>query len=229
MKPKILILPGLDGTGKLLRRFIQAAPDSVRCEAVIYDPHFITLDDFVSTVVTKLGCDDKIILIAESFSGPIATQVALRIPERIAAIIFATSFVQPPHKPLLSLTRFMPAFSFDIARAALVKRFCLNGVGDENMIDEALAVVRALRSATIKRRFTVLDHLPSGQAMQRDMPVLSLYAASDRLMTPSATSSIARTFAKTTCVAVEAPHFLLLTRAEECWHHIYKFLANCPA
>ena len=226
MKAKVLILPGLDGTGKLLQRFVRIAPANVVCEPVIYDDDLVTLDDFVNTVANKLGRGDKKILITESFSGPIAAQVALRYPDHIAAIIFVASFVEPPHKSLLRLTHFMPYFLFGIERSALVRHFCLNGVRDENIIDEALTVVRALRSVTIKRRFTVLDNLTGGKTMHSDIPVLSLCAATDRLMTSVATSSIARMFPSTTRVDVKAPHFLLLTQPEECWHHIKHFLAN---
>jgi pimeloyl-[acyl-carrier protein] methyl ester esterase len=223
---RILLLPGLDGTGKLLDRFVGLMPASLSCEVIAYQDSFASLDDYVNVVKARLSTQTKIVLIAESFSGPIATHVASRYPEQVAGIVFAASFVNPPHPVLLNIASVTPAPAFGAMRATLVNYFCVDGVREKNVIDEASAVVGELESAVIKRRLMLLGSLTKLAHAQIDIPVLSLRATQDRLITKVATSSIATTFPKTISIDVEAPHFLLQACPEECWRHIEKFVSN---
>jgi pimeloyl-[acyl-carrier protein] methyl ester esterase len=223
---RFLLLPGLDGTGKLFSRFVRMKPPSFSCEVLAYDDGFAEYDEYVNAVKVRLRADTKIVLIAESFSGPIATHVASRYPEQVAGIVFAASFVNPPHPVLLNIASVTPAPAFGAMRATLVNYFCVDGVREKNVIDEASAVVGELESAVIKRRLMLLASLTKLAHAPIDIPVLSLRATQDRLITKAATSSIATTFPKTISIDVEAPHFLLQACPEECWRHIEKFVSS---
>jgi pimeloyl-[acyl-carrier protein] methyl ester esterase len=221
---RFLLLPGLDGTGKLFSRFVRMKPPSFSCEVLAYDDGFAEYDEYVNAVKGRLRADTKTVLIAESFSGPIAMHIASRYRDQVAGIVFAASFVKPPHPLLLNIASVMPAPAFGAMRATLVKQFCVNGVYEKNVIDEANVVVGELESAVIKRRLMLLASLTKLAHAQIDIPVLSLRATQDRLITQAATSSIATTFPKTISIDVDSPHFLLQARPEECWRHIEKFV-----
>jgi pimeloyl-[acyl-carrier protein] methyl ester esterase len=223
---RFLLLPGLDGTGKLLSRFVHKRQPSFSCEVVAYDDGFAKLDDYINVVNARLSTQTKTVLVAESFSGPIAAHVALRYREQVAGIVFAASFVTPPHPVLLNLVRIMPTPAFSAMRATLIKQFCVNGVRDKTVIEEASVIVNALESAVIKRRLMLLGSLAKLRLAPIDIPVLSLRGTRDRLITKTATSSIANTFPKTLSIDVDSPHFLLQTRPEQCWRHIEKFVSN---
>jgi pimeloyl-[acyl-carrier protein] methyl ester esterase len=226
---RFLLLPGLDGIGKLLSRFVQLRPPSFSCDVVAYGDGFAEFDEYINAVKVRLRADTKIVLIAESFSGPIATHVASRYPEQVAGIIFAASFVNPPHPVLLNVASVTPTPAFGAMRTTLVNHFCVNGVYEKNVIDEANVVVGELESAVIKRRLMLLASLAKLAHAQIDIPVLSLRATQDRLITRVATSSITTTFLKTISIDIDSPHFLLQARPEECWRHIEKFVASCSA
>lgn len=241
MPIKALLLPGLDGTGKLLDDFAQAAPSKMICEIVRYEKHFTTLDDFVTVAALKLRTETKTVVIAESFSGPIATQLASRFPERIAAIVFAASFVEPPYGSLLRLIRAFPKLALNnlisdnltsdnltfgnlIFRRWLVKHCCLNGVQDKSLIDKALTVVESLDADVIRRRVALLSRVESVSSSA--IPVLDFQATHDRALSRTATTSVAQTFPNATTVKFDAPHFLLLAQPVQCWIEIEKYLAN---
>ena len=226
---QFLLLPRFDGTGKLFNRFVRIQPPGLSCEVVAYGESFATLDDYINVVKAKLSTNTKTVLVAESFSGPIAAHIALRHREQVAGIVFAASFVTPPHQALLNLMGIMPSRAFSLMRATLTKQFCVNGVGDTTVVEEASSVVNALESVVIKRRLMLLANLANSQLAPMDIPVLSLRSAQDRLITKAAASSIANIFINTTCINVNAPHFLLQACPEECWRHIEKFVANCSA
>jgi pimeloyl-[acyl-carrier protein] methyl ester esterase len=226
---RFLLLPGLDGTSKLFSRFVQLRPPSFSCEVVAYDDGFAEFDEYINAVKVRLRADTKTVLVAESFSGPIATHVASRYPEQVAGIIFAASFVNPPHPVLLNVASVTPTPAFGAMRTTLVNHFCVNGVYEKNVIDEANVVVGELESAVIKRRLMLLASLAKLAHAQIDIPVLSLRATQDRLITQAATSSITTTFPKTISIDVDSPHFLLQACPKECWRHIEKFVASCSA
>jgi pimeloyl-[acyl-carrier protein] methyl ester esterase len=223
---RFLLLPGLDGTGKLFSRFVRMRPPSFSCEVLSYDDRFSKLDEYINVVKARLRADTKTVLIAESFSDPIVAHVASRYPEQVTGIIFAASFVNPPHPVLLNIASVVPTFAFGAMRTTMANQFCVNGVHEKNVINEASVVVGKLESAVIKRRLMLLASLTKLARAQIDIPVLSLRATQDRLITQAATSSIANTFPKTISIDVEAPHFLLQARPGECWLHIEKFIAN---
>ena len=226
MPIKTLLLPGLDGTGKLLDHFAQAAPKHMSCEIIRYEKHLATLDDFVAVAASKLTTKTKTVIVAESFSGPIAAQLAFRFPERIAAIVFAASFVIPPNHNLLKLARFIPANFFRniSSRGWLVKKFCLNDVRDKSIINEGIAVVASLEPDVIQRRLMMLSQTAPSKTCV--IPTLDLRAMRDRIVSLSSAASVAQVFVNATTVKIDAPHFLLLSRPEECWIAIEKFLAG---
>jgi pimeloyl-[acyl-carrier protein] methyl ester esterase len=223
---RVLLLPGLDGTGKLLDRFVALTPAGLSCEVIAYQDNFASLDEYVNVVKARLGAGAPTVLVAESFSGPIAAQIASRCRDQIAGVVFAASFVKPPHAALLNLAEISPTLLFNLMRETLVNHFCANGVHDKVVLDEAKAVVGALASEVIKRRLMLLGSLAKLRLAPIDIPVLSLRATRDRLITKTATSSIANTFPKTLSIDVDSPHFLLQTRPEQCWRHIEKFAFN---
>jgi pimeloyl-[acyl-carrier protein] methyl ester esterase len=226
---RVLLLPGLDGTGKLFSRFVRMQPPSFSCEVVAYDESFAELDDYIKIITGRLSTEAKTVLIAESFSGPIAAHVASLYRERVAGIVLAASFVTSPHPALLNLVSAMPTPAFSTMRATLINHFCVNGVRDKTVIEDASVIVSALESAVIKRRLMLLGSVAKLKLAPIDIPVLSIRAMQDRLITKAATSSIANTFPKTISIDVDSPHFLLQARPEECWRHIEKFVANCSA
>ena len=120
----------------------------------------------------------------------------------------------------------MPMPAFGAMRTSLITHFCVNGVREQNVIDEASAVVGDLASVVIKRRLMLLGSLTKLTHAETDIPVLSLRATRDRLITQTATSSIVNTFPKTISADVDSPHFLLQAHPEECWRHIKKFVVS---
>jgi pimeloyl-ACP methyl ester carboxylesterase len=99
----LVLLPGLDGTGHLFRPFVAALSD-VDTQAVSYpNDKALSLDEHARWALRHLA-GDKVVLVAESFSGLVALRVLQEAPSRIAAVIFAGAFAEPPRPLLLRLT-----------------------------------------------------------------------------------------------------------------------------
>src|SRR5688500_10831267 len=90
------MLPGLDGTGKLFQPLISALPKYLEPVVISY-PQVVSLDyAALAELVRKQLPDDRFVLLAESFSGPIALAASALKPEHLVAIVLCTTFVSSP-------------------------------------------------------------------------------------------------------------------------------------
>src|SRR4051794_28513543 len=100
--PMLVLLPGLHGTSELfapLRAEI-SAESAVRLIEYPLDRPSNYRELLVHTSHELRDVVDMI-LIAESFSGPLALQFAADHPARVRAVILCVSFVRPPVPRLL--------------------------------------------------------------------------------------------------------------------------------
>ena len=91
------MLPGLDGTGKLFAEFIRAIGAQARVQVVVY-PHDVPLGygELEALVRAALPTDRRYVLLAESFSGPLAIRIAADPPRGLAGVILCGTFAKNP-------------------------------------------------------------------------------------------------------------------------------------
>ncbi|WP_299945098.1 hypothetical protein [uncultured Microbulbifer sp.] len=95
---KILLLPGLDGTGLLFRHLIEALPESLDLELIsFFDfPQKIYLEQ--AQRLAELFSDRQLFLVAESYSGRIAYELCSLMSNKIKGVVLIASFISPPSK-----------------------------------------------------------------------------------------------------------------------------------
>jgi surfactin synthase thioesterase subunit len=80
---KLVLLPGLDGTGQLFKPLLEALPQSVETLIISYPNdqklNYKKLYEYVSVRLP----DEDYVLVGESFSGYVAYQVALSKRENL--------------------------------------------------------------------------------------------------------------------------------------------------
>jgi pimeloyl-[acyl-carrier protein] methyl ester esterase len=78
----LVLLPGLDGTGKLFAAFVRALGAGVESRVVGYSPDEpLGYEELELKVRAQLPLDRSYVLLGESFSGPIAMRIAARARE----------------------------------------------------------------------------------------------------------------------------------------------------
>lgn len=103
-KTAIVLLPGMDGTGELLAPLAKRLSTYRPVHLVNYPAdRFMNYEQLVSYVSDRLP-DDRFVILGESFSGPIAIEIAAA-HRRCAGLILAASFARHP------LPRLLAAFS----------------------------------------------------------------------------------------------------------------------
>ncbi len=94
---RLILLPGMDGTGDLFDPLLKMIPPKYQVQAIAYPAdELLSYEGLYDFVGDQLRNQGQIILVAESFSGPLALRIANSEPERIRAVILCASFVYPP-------------------------------------------------------------------------------------------------------------------------------------
>jgi len=220
-KQKLLLLPGLDGTGLLFEPLINALQDEnqIEVQVVRYPENeaktYEELIDFVGDIVQQ---HQSVNIIAESFSGPIGLKLFEKYPDKIKSLILVATFISPPRKTLLKIMKFLPIESLlriDIPNF-LIRGYCL---GNEISLEQILQFKNALRSVSpkvIAHRLGELLKLDKTQFNQIESnKVIYIKASDDKLVSSQCTDELACVFSVDVKV-VKGPHFLLQVKWKEC-------------
>lgn len=222
----MILLPGFDGTGELFSPLTALFSPRHRPTVVRYRDER-TFNDYVDTASAALP-DQGAILIAESFSGPIALGLLARHPEKIRCAVLCATFVESPFRALTKLARFVPPplFGLQLGHRSMLQQFCLDGRCDPVLMDRALAVIKSMPAAAVAARLNVLAELRV-RTLCRNIrtPLLILRASGDRLVSPSRYKQLIEALPGATVKEVEGPHLLLQARPRECAQLIEEFVS----
>ncbi|GAA0725089.1 alpha/beta hydrolase [Dokdonella soli] len=214
-----VLLPGLDGSGELFCWFRTEIPGEH--VVVVRYPKSADwqIDDYAAHVRSLLPRDRRCVLIAESFSGPIALRLSRQIAS-VVAIVLVASFVACPH-PLLRMIpmKWARAMRGIGSSRVLLRLACLGWRSPRDRVDILLDIVRGLPVDVLRARLGILRGLDvRGDLRAMRVPALWLAAAQDRLVIECGDA-----FRDCTTVerrTIDGPHFLLQAAPAECWRAI---------
>ena len=221
----LVLLPGMDGTGRLFGEFVEALDAAIPPLVVSYPDAALGYGDLERVARERLPARSRYALLGESFSGPVAVSVAASAPPGLCGLILCCSFVRNPRPALGWLgpaARMLPIppASRRLAGAALLGRFDTPALRRD--LHETLSLVSA---ATLRARIReVLAVDVTAQLSKVRVPVLCLVASEDRVVPRSAARRIAATFPSARIAEVEGPHLLLQAVPRESAEIVRDFL-----
>lgn len=207
----LVLLPGLDGTGLLFRRLLTALPDGLRTKVVPYPPAApMDLSQLAALVLRQLPAE-KVVLLAESFSGLVALELLASAAARVRGVIFVGAFAEPPRPLLLRLAplashagglmRSIPAF--------FLRRYCLGPHATAAELNELREAIAAITPGVMAQRLALIAKRRSFGTLPRDVPAFYIKASADRLVPASCASWFQQHFKRCEVEEVRGPHFVL--------------------
>jgi pimeloyl-ACP methyl ester carboxylesterase len=215
-----VLLPGLDGTGDLFARFKAAAPAGVPLEAVAL-PRDSARDyrELAQWVLERLP-RDRLVLVAESFSGPLAILVAEQC-DRVAGAVLVATFVK---SPLPRAIGHCPQFVWRHPPPEFLLRAVLTG-GDAELAAAVRRAILGVSRDVVAARIAAVLRVDVARELQKlSCPVLYLQAARDRLVSARSGALIRKLKPDAQFVQIDGPHLLLQACADEAWIHVLQFL-----
>lgn len=225
----LVILPGLDGTGRLLDGFCARLDrGGIAARSIAY-PTDVAMgyDELEAYVRSRLPTTAPFALLGESFSGPLALRIAADPPPGLVGLALSTTFARSPvpvPASLAGLLRFAPARP----PMALLSWSLLGRWSDPRLRAELTAALRTVTPTVLRARAQAALRVDVSALLPAvRMPVLHLVARRDRLLSRAAAATLARGLPQCRTVPVEGPHLLLQTVPEPCMRALQAFLAEC--
>ena len=223
----LVLLPGLDGTGHLFRRFVGAAPAIVAPRVVSYPPDEPRSYAELEAIVEASVPGGPFAIVAESFAGPLALRVAAKRPAGLVAVVLVATFVRAPTpwwmRPLRRLAR--PSL-FRRPPPALLVRVLMTGFdADDALVSELRASIASVRAEVIAARVqAVLDVDATEQLAGCPVPLLYIAAEHDALLRDGIAAELVAVRPDLEVVSLPAPHLVLQTRPREAAAVVASFL-----
>jgi pimeloyl-[acyl-carrier protein] methyl ester esterase len=221
----IILLPGLDGTGKLFSRFVATAPRHMLLTPVALPAAPLTYDELADGIAANLP-NEPVVVIAESFSGPLAVALAERHP--VTALVFCNSFIVPPRWRALRWLALPILFKLPVP-CFLLRRYMLGATADDTLVREVATAVASVPAALLASRLRYALSLDEAIAFAScTVPMLYVRGTEDRLVPESAWRRMVMTRPMRTA-RVSGPHLLLQANPAGAWKAIAPFLDSLPA
>ena len=224
--PHLVLLPGLDGTGELFAPLLQALGDEFPASVVRYGAE-LTFDEYVESAGKALP--DQCVVIAESFSGPVAISLAARHPGKFCGLVLCATFAISPFRTLLHAAKFVPKRLFRPTPLlpTIVNHFCFNGAS-VSVRPSPVAVVSSVPPAIMRARLACLAATDVRPLLPRvAAPVLYLRATNDRIVSSRRSLELTSLLPNVKVTEIDGPHLLLQARPRECAAAITDFVQAC--
>jgi pimeloyl-ACP methyl ester carboxylesterase len=209
----LVLLPGMYGTSALFADFAAALTNPLAAHPVDY-PNDVVLSypDLLELVRSSVPASDPYVIVAESFSTPLAIQFAATRPAHLKGVVLSAGFATSPVRGLLrSLTPFLaPLLAYlpvNEFGASLMLVGSTMPASQQTQLRNAIASVRPkvlMNRVQAVVACNVLDDLRRIEA-----PVLYMQARHDRIVSSVCLDEMRRVKPDMDVVVLDASHMLL--------------------
>lgn len=221
---KIILLPGFDGTGMLFQPLLPYLSSNFTAEVISFPTvgmqDYSTLLPFVQN---KLPKDEGFVLLAESFSGPLAIKIATNGPKNLKGLIICASFLTSPHYIPKIFRKLISSFAFKLPHLDIFLKYFLLGLDSSpELVSLMKNSLSETASSTLTSRLrSIFDSDVTSLMSRISIPVLYISPTNDRVIPRHISESIQSFGVKV--ISVPGPHCILQREPEKSAIHIKEF------
>ena len=222
---QIVLLPGLDGTGKLFEEFVNKLAVNHKVTIVSY-PAMIkgSYSDYVAYVKEHLPKDDFIV-VAESFSGNIAHLLVQEEISNLKAVVFVATFLQNPRALLLNryTLKLLKPLLYLPLNTTIVRFLLLGSKADTEVLKKVTKTIKTLPPSTILHRLALISNLKC-KSVKIDTKAVVLIAKDDKLIPQKCIKDFEKSYKNIPIFKLNGAHLLLQTNITETLNIIEHFI-----
>jgi pimeloyl-[acyl-carrier protein] methyl ester esterase len=224
----LVLLPGMDGTGKLLAEFVSCLGSEIEPIIVSYPKTealgYAELEEFAKAYLPN---DRPFILLGESFSGPVAISLAASKPSGLVGLVLCCTFARNPTPMLRFVKNFISLLPFTPSLAGVFSPVLFGSLSSTKLRKALEQVLRGLATTTLRRRLrAVLEVDVSAQLKDLSLPILYLQATMDKIIAPSVLTYMQTLSPEMKVEKLVGPHLLLQTKPTECAMAVKVFVSE---
>jgi len=225
MHTSFALLPGMHGDSGLFRRFRAELSVDAPVKAFAYPHRCESYELLAERVVSQLP-RGRVVVIAESYSGPVGILVAAKAPERVRALVLTATFARSPlplwTRPLTTLMR-VPVSGLAV-RSALV-----GPLAERGLVHWVKREIREVPAAVLEARARqILETDVEDVLAGLDCPVLYLHATRDLLLWQTK-ARILNARPETEVIDIDAAHLVLQAAPVEAAAAIQAWLSSAKS
>jgi len=233
----LIFLPGLHGTDQLFEDLIEQLnllEGSLQTTLINYPPDLKqSYKNLFDWLYTHLALDQKnvtdeanIVIIAESFSTPLALKLADKFPQQVKAVIIGGGFCASPANSSFALLPLRPLFMIAPPRSA-VRHFLTGPESSPELVGKVRSAVKVISSRNLSQRIRSILTLEEEQTPTiPKTPALLLQAEHDAIIPWEAQNQLENHLSHAECHWLESPHLIFQAQPETCASRIVEFLGK---
>ena len=225
-KTSVLLLPGMDGTGVLFADLVAELPSNWKVTVAQYpSDKFLNYEQLLTQVQTILP-HGHVLLVAESFSTPLAVRLAASLSEHVTGIVLAAGFVANPLGRRASIAKVMarPAAFRATPPLWVLKKFLVGGSASRELVQRVRDAIRRVSPDVLAQRASAVLSCDERTSLEQTrMPLLYLQAKHDRLVGNECFEVIRKGRPDAQLEVIDAPHLVLQCAPRESAEAIVRF------
>lgn len=220
----------MDGTGRLFKSFIEAFPPGLETVTVQYPADdslsYPELENFVQAACPISG---PFVLLAESFSTPLAIKYAASNPENLEGLVLCAGFAT---SPVRSWRRFLGSLlaplMFQVPLPNLAAKLWLVGPdAPPSLLAAVRSAVSSVQSKVLAARLRAVLRCDVRAELGRvAVPILYIQAKQDHLVSASCLEELRRVKPQMCVAELEGPHLLLQRESYKAAEVVTRFVRS---
>lgn len=228
---KIVFMPGLDGTGISFEPIAKLLPPTAAATVITYPNVEQSFEETVNSAAAQFPEDQDCLVIAESFSGPVAIELLASGRVKAKGLILVATFAHSPRKTLLP---FLCSLPLNVFLGRPVPELCLSLLlGKGEFLRKLMPMWKQIQAAVsprvlahrigVVREVDVTTRLPN-----LPIPVCYIQALNDAIVPSTALSVFAAALPELIVRKLEGPHLILQAQPAQAVAIIQEFNELIP-
>ena len=230
---RLVLLPGLDGTGQLFAPFQSILPSTVTTSVVSYPhDHVVAERELFACIRSVIPWGHPFVLVAESTAGPLALRFTEAQRQNIRAVVLAACFVSNPLGSMAhwATSLFSKPWLQKEPTPPLVRKHLVGEDAPDILVESVTTALRSLKPEVRAFRAENVISTDARKSLQAcDKPILYLQASDDQFVVSSAVDEIRKLKPSVKVAVIPGPHLVLQRRPRESAEAIRSFLDDLPS
>jgi len=224
----LVFMPGLDGTGFSVEPLLPYLTPYIALTVIRYPTQQImSFGEMAECAACQFPANTKPLIIAESFSGPVAIQLIGSGRVQAKCLVLCATFAKSPRPVLMRIFRLFPLAS--LMRRQPPQWFLQFLMGDTKLTtslsDLWYKAHSQVSARVLQERFKILSDIDVTEWLIKiTIPCLYIQASDDRLIPASCLQPLGKGIPRLQIKTIDGPHFILQAQPQACLKAIEEFV-----
>ena len=213
---KIILLPGLDGTGILFEKLLEEIPSVFDVEVVSYDSIKAVSYSSQAIEIAERFKHEDIFIVGESYSGRVVYELCQILGGHVKGVVFLASFISRPS----AMSRVASIMPLGLLKPNRLSRFMLylfgfNMAGGPEVVAPVFQSLQKTDKRKLKLRLSNIAHLAK-PTEKIDCPVTYIRPSTDLLVGINSVKYLASMCSNFSRAKVNGGHFIAQSNPVVC-------------